>query len=90
MASPPSAPTTAASPASSPSFTVVKYLRYEKPEGAAPILDVILALKPGDLVDLQWNHDYVTREGSKFPERPIHKISPVSKEDARKTGEKPQ
>lgn len=31
----------------------------------------ILALKPGASVRLQWVHDYVTREGSKFPDRPI-------------------
>jgi hypothetical protein len=43
----------------------------------APIRDSILALKPGDLVDLQWNHDYVTQGGSKFPERPILKVSPL-------------
>jgi hypothetical protein len=33
--------------------------------------DAILALKPGDSVRLQWNHDFVTRDGSEFPERVI-------------------
>ena len=37
----------------------------------AAIRDAIVALKPGDLVRLQWNHDYVTQDGSKFPERPV-------------------
>ncbi len=35
------------------------------------IREQILALKPGDRVRLQWAHDYVTRDGSKFPDRPI-------------------
>ena len=43
------------------SFTVVRYLDYRK---------------PGDTVRLTWRHDYVTRNGSKFPERPISGISP--------------
>ena len=80
-------------------FTIVKYLAYEKPgEYGDPkqeqfrvliednlknpkvpvaIRDAILALKPGDLVHLKWNHDYVTKDGSKFPERPITEISVI-------------
>ncbi len=79
-------------------FTIIKYLRYEKrgeygdpkqeqflvliednmknPKVSPAIRDAILALKPGDLVELDWNHDYVTQAGSKFPERPIIRISP--------------
>ena len=45
-------------------------------EGSQMSRDAILALKPGDLVDLQWNHDCVTQGGSKFPERPIIKVAP--------------
>ncbi len=37
----------------------------------AEIRAAILALKPGDTVHLKWNHDYVTRGGSKSPERVI-------------------
>lgn len=48
------------------------------------IRDAIIALKPGDLVHLQWNHDYVTQAGSKFPERPIKDLSPLTKEQADK------
>ena len=33
-----------------------------------------LALKPGDAVRLSWNHDYVKREGSQFPMRPITRL----------------
>ncbi len=53
----------------------------------AAIRDAIVALKPGDLVRLQWNHDYVTRDGSKFPERPILKVAPITREDASEPGE---
>ena len=48
----------------------------------AAIRDAILVLKPGDLVHLQWNHDYVTQDGSKFPERPITSLSAITKEQA--------
>lgn len=48
----------------------------------AAILDAVHALKPGDLVRLQWNHDYVTQEGAKFPERPIRALSALTKEKA--------
>ena len=47
----------------------------KNPKVSVAIRDVILELKPGDIVDLQWNHDYVTQGGSKFPERPIIKIA---------------
>ena len=46
------------------------------------IRDAIFALKPGDLVHLRWNHDYVTQGGSAFPERPIKEVSPLTKEQA--------
>ena len=46
------------------------------------IHDSIIALKPGDLVHLRWNHDYITQAGSKFPERPIKDVSPLTKEQA--------
>lgn len=41
------------------------------------IRKVILGLKPGERVHLKWNHDYVTRDGSKFPERPIVLLEPA-------------
>ena len=40
----------------------------------ADILAKIRALKPGDKVKLDWNHDYVTKQGSSSPERPITKL----------------
>lgn len=54
------------------------------------IRDAIVDLKPGDLVRLTWNHDYVTREGSKFPERPITKVEPLTKEQAEKLTPQPE
>lgn len=56
----------------------------------AAIREAILALKPGDLVRLGWNHDYVTREGSKFPERPITKVEALTKEQAEKMTPQPE
>lgn len=47
-------------------------------------VDAIRAMKEGDYVLLDWNHDYVTRDGSKFPERPIVKLQPVTKDEADK------
>lgn len=91
-------------------FTIVKYLRYEKPgqygdpkqdrfmvlvednqknpKVPAAIRDAIMALKPGETVKLAWNHDYVTRGGSKSPERPIRQLSPLSAAEAKKLLEK--
>jgi hypothetical protein len=44
----------------------------------------ILALKQGDKVHLKWNHDYVTKDRSSFPERVIVTLEPVPAEkDAR-------
>jgi len=63
-------------------FQVLVEDNLKSPKVPAPILESILALKPGDLVRLQWNHDYVTRDGSKFPERPIQTISPLTQEQA--------
>lgn len=39
-----------------------------------PMLKKIKDLQPGSEVRLDWNHDYVTKEGSKFPERVIMKL----------------
>jgi hypothetical protein len=46
----------------------------------AEILKAIGALEPGAIVRLKWNHDYVTKAGSKFPERPITGIEPMTPE----------
>lgn len=51
---------------------------------AEPILKAINALKPGDIVRLKWNHDYVTRERSKSPERPIVSLTTLTPEEAEK------
>lgn len=50
--------------------------RAKVPDG---IHKAILALKPGDKVRLKWNHDYVTRDGSKFPDRPVVLLEPAAK-----------
>lgn len=70
-------------------FMVLIEDNMKQPKVPAPIRDAILALKPGDLVDLQWNHDYVTRDRSSFPERPITKLSVLTKEQAEKATSDP-
>lgn len=42
------------------------------------IRETILATKPGTPVRLDWNHDYVTRDGSKSPERVIVALAPLA------------
>lgn len=63
-------------------FLVLVEDNMKNPKVPAAIRDAILALKPGALVHLQWNHDYITQDGSKFPERPLCKLAPLTKEQA--------
>jgi hypothetical protein len=65
-------------------FRVLIEDNMNQPKVPAAILKSINTLKAGDLVRLAWNHDYVTRDGSKSPERPIVSISPLTKEQADK------
>lgn len=50
----------------------------KNPKVPAAIHKTISALTPGALVHLQWNHDYVTRAGSSFPERKIRELSIIN------------
>ena len=81
------------------SFSIQKYLRYEKPgqygdpqqesflvqvsdydkkpKGDPRILETVRGLTPGDHVLLSWRHEYVTRQGSSFPERPVVKLEKI-------------
>jgi hypothetical protein len=60
------------------SFMVLIEDNMKHPKVPQAIRDAILALKPGDLVHLKWNHDYVTKGGSKFPDRPIVALAPIN------------
>jgi hypothetical protein len=53
------------------SFMVLIEDNMKNPKVPAAIRDAILELKEGAKVRLKWNHDYVTRDGSSSPERPI-------------------
>ena len=46
----------------------------KKPKGDPKLLAVVKNLKQGDRVLLNWRHDYVNRNGSSFPVRPITKL----------------
>ncbi|MGB6221216.1 hypothetical protein, partial [Haloferula sp.] len=47
-----------------------------------PERGLLLDLNTGALVKLSWHHDYVTKEGSQFPERVIVDLEPITKEQA--------
>jgi len=47
---------------------------HRKPKGDPKSLKAIKGLKEGDKVRLAWNHDYVTRKGSSFPERVVKEL----------------
>jgi len=47
------------------------------------IRDAILALKPGEMVHLKWNHDYVTKDRTSSPERPIVTLKPIKAKPAK-------
>jgi hypothetical protein len=44
----------------------------------ADIRAAVNALKPGDVVLLAWNHDYVTRNGASAPERPLTRLEKLA------------
>jgi hypothetical protein len=44
----------------------------------------VTGLKQDDYVLLSWKHDYVTKDGSSSPERPVTKVSKITKEEAEK------
>ena len=58
---------------------LVQVSDYDKmPKGDPQILATVKSLKKGDYVLLAWHHDYVTKEGASFPERPIVKLEKIS------------
>ena len=56
---------------------------------AADLAAAVKALQPGDCVRLGWRHEYITRDGSSFPERPVTRIEKITKEEAEKLSGKP-
>ncbi len=56
------------------SFQVLIRDNQGKAKIPAEILSIIESLKPDTKVKLSWNHDYVTRDKTSSPERPITKI----------------
>lgn len=47
-------------------------------------VEIIRGLKKGDFVRLNWQHEYVTKDGSSSPERPLTMIEKISAKDAKK------
>ena len=58
-------------------------------KGDPNILKTVRGLKKGDLVNLCWNHDYVTKNRSSYPERPIVKLEKMEKKPGAAVGKKP-
>lgn len=52
---------------------------HRNPIGNPEIRKVIMELKEGDHVMLAWNHDYVTRNGSSSPDRPVKELRRLTK-----------
>lgn len=48
-----------------------------QPKAPADIAAKVGALKPGDKVVLEWEHRYMNRDGSRWPERPITKLEKI-------------
>ncbi len=62
---------------------------HKNPKLPKAMLDKVKALQPGDLVILNWRHDYVTRTEagggiSKFPDRPLTTLEKITQEQADK------
>lgn len=51
---------------------------------SAAIKAAVESLKKGDYVRLDWQHDYVTQDGSKFPERTVIAMKSLTREEADK------
>ena len=55
---------------------------HHQPAGDAKVAELLRGLKAGDLVRLDWRHDYVTRDGSSSPERPLVRLEKIGAADA--------
>ena len=55
---------------------------HKQPVGDPRWRKIIQTLQPGDFVALTWNHDYVTRDGSKFPDRPLVSLKKLTPAEA--------
>ncbi len=70
---------------------LVQVSDYDKrPKGDSKILETVKSLNKGDHVLLSWHHDYVTKEGASFPERPIVKLQKVSQTKAEELMQTPR
>ena len=55
---------------------------HKQPKGEPKILETVKGLKKGDYVLLSWHHDYVTKQGTSSPERPLVKLEKLAPEKA--------
>jgi hypothetical protein len=65
-------------------YLVLVQDNHGKPKIAPAIAEQIRNLSKGDRVHLVWHHDYVTKDGSSYPERTIVVLDKLSPEQADK------
>ena len=56
----------------------------KNPKVTPELRATVTGLTKDDYVLLSWKHDYVTKDGSSSPERPVTKVSKITKEEAEK------
>ncbi len=58
-------------------FQVLTENNMKKAKIPAELLAQMKTLKPGDKVVLEWEHRYMDRDGSRWPERPVTKLEKI-------------
>jgi hypothetical protein len=56
------------------SFQFLMEDNMKNPKVPAEIIAKVKTLKPGDKVALEWEHRYMNRDGSRYPERPVTRL----------------
>ena len=64
------------------SFSIQVSDFHKQPLGEPKTLETVKGLKKGDYVLLSWHHDYVTKQGTSSPERPLVKLEKLDPEKA--------
>lgn len=72
------------------SFVIQVSDYHRQPRGDASLLATVRTLQPGEYVRLDWHHDYVTRAGASYPERPVVKLEAISNAEAQKLLKEPE
>lgn len=71
------------------SFVIQVSDYHRQPRGEATLLTSVRAMQPGEYARLDWHHDYVTRAGASYPERPVVRLQAISNAEAQKLLKEP-